>query len=146
VVVASILGPWRLLPSNAPRGALNMHLDRNVYKSRGRRHGVEGRRGCPGVQQRLLRSGKIIMIINMSSKKRSQETSSTTFWTFPTTYDDGFVHLLSCRSQKCSSGLLDFHTERKKKLFEKMGIRGGEGGSNEIPVSMGLFLSPPFPF
>jgi hypothetical protein len=35
VVVASILGPWRLLPSNAPRGALNMHMDRNVYEYRG---------------------------------------------------------------------------------------------------------------
>jgi hypothetical protein len=29
IVVASILGPWRLLPSNAPRGALNV---RTVWK------------------------------------------------------------------------------------------------------------------
>jgi hypothetical protein len=68
IVVASLLGPWRLLPSNAPRGALNVRMDRNCRKYRGRRHGVEGRslaRGCPGVQQPalghdewLLRSGK----------------------------------------------------------------------------------------
>jgi hypothetical protein len=80
-------------------------------------------------------------------KKRSQKTSSTTFWTSPITYVEGFVHLLSCRSQKCYSGLSDFHTERKKELFEKTGIRGGVpvGGSNEIPVSTGIFFSPPFP-
>jgi hypothetical protein len=43
IVVASILGPWPLLPSNAPRGALNVRLDRKFYKYRGRRHGVERR-------------------------------------------------------------------------------------------------------
>jgi hypothetical protein len=79
-------------------------------------------------------------------KKRSQKTSSTTFWTPPITYVDGFVHLLSCRSQKCYSGLSDFHTERKEKLFEKTGIRGGVGGSNKIPVSTGIFFFPPFPY
>jgi hypothetical protein len=75
-------------------------------------------------------------------KKRSQKTSSTTFWTSPITPVDGFVHPLSCRSQKCYSGLSDFHTERKKKLFEKTGIRGGWGGQMRFPFPRDFFFPP----
>jgi hypothetical protein len=67
IVVASILGPWRLLPSNPPRGAFNVRMDTNFYKYRGRRHGVEGRSledapgynsGCWGPRDREKKGAK----------------------------------------------------------------------------------------
>jgi hypothetical protein len=40
--------------------------------------------------------------------------------------------------------LIFSYGEEKEKLIWKNGNSGGEGGLNEIPVSRGMFFSPPF--
>jgi hypothetical protein len=65
--------------------------------------------------------------VAIDREKKEPKDPSTTFWTSPITYVDGFVHLLSCRSQKCYSGLSDFHTEKKKNYLKKREFGGGGG-------------------
>jgi hypothetical protein len=130
---------WRLLPSNDPRGALNMHMDRSIHCYTGRWHGVEGRRGCPGVQQRLLRSGRLICFIKKKGAKRPPARISgllqpLTMTVLCTSYHAG-VRNVTPVSQT-------FILRERKIYLKKWEFGGGGGVKQDNFLKLNYFIPP----